>query len=1074
MAFDWISNLFSGGSAKGLSGTESEPLDDAVYYDSRLRKHTTQGDLVEDPYLLWSAGLKAHLSARNEGGSTDFTDVLIVISEDDWSRTFQRVSEPWTDTAGRLLGQEFEGFCQSGGIELIYASRGARFRILQDGGVDMEGGSFELASGEFITGLLPNTYAGTSPASRPVIAVHLNLPDVWEGYREVGRLHSDQVSFTIGNHWLDNFSHFTLREPALYRLQQYQDGNFVHIVDPDLQDRFSVVSNDEGGANVLTLMDSNGEAIAHLVLALLDSMVPEAPDMPASQPQIDLGGPSHAPAKQPSTGPSEPMLSLGHGSKTIVPESVQERIFTLRERGALLQKVHFRKFMQGYDVYLASNGALSTALMDRAATFQVRKNAVSLVVHKPDVLVDGRSAKLEAPIPLNGSTTIRVGPHELLYNDLNGHRSEGGWPYLGEILRPASSTHLVFGGVYKIGRDRRCKIQLPDEPQNDNIAWLPDLAHGATIRARSGEIPKSRFYTDSIMVASEHAEVDLTNDPKVTSVARHCYSYIRRGGEIISLVPSKQQGLRNSSLQSGDDLMIGNCLFQVSFAPEDAVGAVLQEAPPAVAPPKLTPEALAKAVSESGVVENTDDPPSDRSPNLIDEILSRPVRDTPPPKAPPEKVKEKEKAPSPPPLRGSLDELLSSRLSEDDSRSSGLDALLNERGIDKSGISSNFDALLGDRASDVPAAAGLGEDGAPPPALSLGQPASFDSLIGDTSPPQVLEIEGGDVAELPEDSADLPSILPRIDQIEAEDQLDESGEHYQLPSPETPRRGGADEFDVAAPAGEALDRPVPIKTYPQQKLPEPTEAKPAERAPLPSAKSVPMGAVGEIVAIGDEAGGVELARPGRLVLIGWALSGEAVLGNYRGCAGVIPETRYEDDQHFVRNEYVRLKVRGKRTKAEVLNEDEAKLLRGDDAVADVKDLSGVRIEIIRRDDEGDEDFSVFLELDDTVKLPDPRARLLAVDHSDDIVAALFVLGLPLRADRNIALGPVRVAAHFDGEGLKLSNYIDTYRKKDGYEPFFLKAGDSRFRTAPEDGSTIEMAPGDVLIAGSAVYRFEIV
>ncbi|HJN73852.1 MAG TPA: hypothetical protein QGF58_07970 [Myxococcota bacterium] len=1047
MAFDWISNLFSGGSAKGLSGPDSEPLDASDYYASRLRKHKSQGDLVDDPYLLWSDGLRAHLSARAEDGSTDFTDVVLIINEEDWSRTFQRVSEPWTDTAARLLGQEFDSFCQAGGLELPYASRASRFRIVQDGGAKMEGEDYALEAGEFITGLLPNIYAGASPASRPVIAVHLNLPDVWDGYREVGRLHSDQVSFTLGNHWLDNFSHFTLQEPALYRLQQHLDGNFVHIIDPDLQERYSVVSNDGTGANVLSIIDADGEAVAHLVLALLDSMVPDAPDMPASEPDVDVAASPAIDMPQPPVGLIEPISTLGHGSKTIVPESVQERIFSLRERGALLQKVHFRKFMQGYDVYVGPNGSLSTALMDRAATFQIRKDTVSLLVHKPDVLVNGRAAKLEQPTPLYGSTTIKVGAHELVYNDLSDHRPEHGWPYLGEILRPASSTHMVFGGVYKVGRDRRCKVQLPDEPQNDNIAWLPDLAHGATIRARSGEIPKSRFYTDSIMVASEHAEIDLTADPKVTSIARHCYSYVRRGREIIALVPSKQQGLRNTTLQSGDDLMIGNCLFEVGYAPEDG-GSVAPEAPPPPPPPKLTPESLAKAVSEPDV-ELVEDPPPDQ-PNLIDKILSRPAADRP--------------------ARGSLDDLLKSRISEDDSRSSGLDALLNERGVDKSGISSNFDALLGDRASDVPVAGGLGETGKAPPVPDLGKPASFDSLIGDTAPPQVLQIENEDpVGDLPEDSTDLPSILPRIDQIEAEDQLDESGEHFGLPSPESPRRGGQDEFDVADEGTGGLERVVPIKTYPQKQLPP---DKSEEKAPLPSAKSVPLGAGGEIVAIDDEDGGVELARPARLVHIGWTLSGEAILGNYQGCTGVIPETRYEDDQKFARAEYVRLKVRGRRAKAEVLNETEARLNKGDTSVSTVKDLAGVRIEIIRRDEEGDEDFSVFLDLDASVKLPDPRARLLAVDHSDDIVAALFVRGLPLRADRRIALGPIRVVAHFDGSNLRLQDYIDTYRKSDGYEPFFLKSGDDRFRTAPEDGGTISLSPGDLLIAGSAVYRFE--
>ncbi|MCP4809650.1 MAG: hypothetical protein GY884_30290 [Proteobacteria bacterium] len=1071
---DWINRLFSGGSAKGLSGTaESESLDDASFYAARMRKHSTQGDLVDDPYLLWSAGLKAHLIARAEEG-LDFTDVLVLVNEADFSRTRSRVSEPWTDAVSRLLGQELEQWCTSNAVELPYPSRGVQLRVLADGAAELGGEDYGLQQGEFITGLLPNVYAGHGPRSRPVIAIHLNLPDVWEGYREVGRLNSDQVSFTLGNHWLDNFSHFTLQEPAIYRLQQFNDGNFVHIIDPDLRDRYSVVSNDEGGANVLSIRDENGDAVAHMVLALLDSMVPEVAEQPAATPDLTAGPAIELPSISPPKKATDSLISLGHGSKTIVPESVQDRIFTLRERGALLQKVHFRKFMQGYDVYVDKTGALSTTAKTPAATFQVRAKSVQLVVHDPTVKVDARQVALDKPIPLKGSTRLQIGPHELQYNALSGHAAHPGWPYLGEILRPASSTHMVFGGTYRVGRDRRCKVQLPDEPQNDNIAWLPSLEHGATIRARSGDIPKSRFYTDSIMVASEHAEIDLSAEPKLACVARHCFAYVRRDDQIHALVPSKQQGNREIDLRPGDDLLIGNCLFQVGFPPGDDAGHAPM-APPPAPPPKLTAESLAKVVSDTNEVPSLTDATRDeelrraervaarneRGPNLIDEILSRPGG------------KDKKDG------RGSLDELLESRT---DDRASGLDALLNTRSEDNS-MSSNFDALLGDRGADVPAAGGLGEDGTEPPKPDLGPPVSYDSLLGDEPGPEL--VEGDDVDDLPEDSTDLPSILPRIDQIEAEEKMDDGGEVYGLPSPDSPRAGG--EFDVIeGGADNGTDRVVPMKVLPQESLPPPkpvtppvlpeaiSEAIPEAPTEVRPSQPITPTADGEVVWIDDEDGGVELARPARLTLVGWALSGDAILGNHRGCAGVIPETRYDEGQVFQPTDYFKLKIRGRRVKVSSLSED-GRIHQGDDVVSEAKSLDGVRLEVQKRDDDGDEDFSVFITLDAETALPDPRAKLLLIDQSEAVVDAICVRGLPLGADHDVELGPIRATARFDGSAVTLSGYLDSYKTSKGrYRPFLVKTGTGRFRTAPEDGRDIALAPGDFLIAGAAAYRFEIV
>lgn len=251
---DFISRILSSGRTQGLSGGAEvvvDPDPSAAFYVSRLRRHVAEGDYVADPALLWSTksygdrrgGLRAHIQAERGEGIASFTDVLVVVSQADARRAATQGGEPWTDRAARTLGEQFTDFCFHERFELLYGTRPLRFRLVADGGKEMLSQSFGLEPGEFITGLLPNLYVGPATRSRPVLAVHLNLPGVWEGYREVGRLYSDQIVFTLGRHWLDNFAHPALREPGIYRLQQYPDGSLVHVISPELQDRYFVRSD---------------------------------------------------------------------------------------------------------------------------------------------------------------------------------------------------------------------------------------------------------------------------------------------------------------------------------------------------------------------------------------------------------------------------------------------------------------------------------------------------------------------------------------------------------------------------------------------------------------------------------------------------------------------------------------------------------------------------------------------------------------------------------------------------------------------------------------------------------------
>lgn len=127
---------------------------------------------------------------------------------------------------------------------------------------------------------------------------------------------------------------------------------------------------------------------------------------------------------------------------------------------------------------------------------------------------------------------------------------------------------------------------------------------------------------------------------------------------------------------------------------------------------------------------------------------------------------------------------------------------------------------------------------------------------------------------------------------------------------------------------------------------------------------------------------------------------------------------------------------------------------------------------MRRDANLEPDFDVVLRFSRDANLPDPRARLLAIDDGDRLVMALFTLGLPLRSGRPVRLGPIHASLLFDGKAATVADYLGTYRTgATGFVPFFLRDPGASWRTFPEDGAPVVLPPGAEIIAGNAVYRF---
>ena len=592
-----FNRILGSGGTRGLS-RDVEPVlpadPQAAFFNDALRRHRAAGDLVADPGLIWHgdgkprSGLQGHLLAEARDGMVGASDVLLIINGDDWRKSFREVRVPWVERASSVLTQRVDDLFRVHGLSRVFPERPLGFRIIEDGGPEMNGSSLRLPPGVVVSGLLPNLHVDRGAGARPAVTVHLHLPGEWEGYREVGELHAEQLVFTLGGHWLDNFQHPGLDVPALYRLHHDGNGDFIHVINPEVKGRYRVTEQVRGtGPAVLRLEHADGEPVAWMLLQLSEDENPQAMVPPrrwaTTMSELDA-------AELAAQGPTpEPGLAAG---RSLVPRGMDGRLVTLHETGALLQKVHFARFMEGYDVYIDQGGHVSTDSVDPAAILHVRGREVSLEARDGGVGLNGEALPPGRTVFISGDARITVGEVSIEWRDLSGIRAPG-WPYLGELGRTGATSHVVSGQRHRIGRDAGCAVRLPDEPHNGNIVWRPELRSGGTIRSRNGDIPKSRFYIDSIMVASEHAELDLRDTPVLRSLARDCYSYVRRGGEIHPLHPQRRKGgVLEQDIQDGDEILVGNCVFRVSWqdaTPEASSEPVTSEELAAVSRPARRP-----------------------------------------------------------------------------------------------------------------------------------------------------------------------------------------------------------------------------------------------------------------------------------------------------------------------------------------------------------------------------------------------------------------------------------------------------------------------------------------------------
>jgi len=217
--------------------------------------------------------------------------------------------------------------------------------------------------------------------------------------------------------------------------------------------------------------------------------------------------------------------------------------------------------MRGYEVYLSEDGGISTSGEAVAAVLEVRASQASLVSKSKTLKVNSSKLEPGERVPLKGLCEIDFGNHRFFYKDLSRVNATG-WPYLGEIRRGGWQSHLPIGGRYTIGRDPGAWVRLPDLADNRNIHWTDDDAT-TSVTSRTGTFARKDFYTDSIMVASEHAVIDLSGGAVLENRAKHCHVYVRRASAIVSLMPTRKSGLHQFQIRAGDELLVGNCVFSV-------------------------------------------------------------------------------------------------------------------------------------------------------------------------------------------------------------------------------------------------------------------------------------------------------------------------------------------------------------------------------------------------------------------------------------------------------------------------------------------------------------------------------
>ncbi len=590
---------------RGLLGRAGEdehwPLIDTTpgsHFSGWARKWKAGGDLIAHPEYIWSdgylranAGLSEHfVQVAAAYGGRVLSDVLVILSKQDFRKSREDILNPWEARLTEHLDGAFSEMARKRSWLRIHPSRRLTVRVVEDGSAGVGGEDLELQPGEFATVLAPNLYHGPQEAdeegdaSRKMLEIFVRMPSrlgTVTPPRHAGTLYSDQLAFTVGNHWLDNDPVMGLECSALYTVHRYPGQRVGHNLGSQMVELLHLEPfRDEEGRDIIQVREQGGTGVILEVMLVPAAGSQEAVEMEARRRQEEEVAASEVEGGVAETLPT--LIPFDMGSVTVIPDPDPVPTLVLSERGFLLQKVHFPDSMLGYSVDVSPLGEVAPRLSQASARILVEGKDLYLVPLRADLLLDNlpqiqgrkiRLAKEEHRFAWGGSVE---GTIKTLLRPEDKH-----WPYLAEIRTPPRPSSLPYGEGYIIGRDKRTsQIPLSDRPGQDNILWRP-AAPGGEVKFQGGAM--ARVTTDAINVASRHAEIDLRGEePLVRSVSEKCATYVRRSDGSVHRLRATSSGGDSLSLLAGDELLVGNSLFRALLPGQPS--SPTREEPPSLRP----------------------------------------------------------------------------------------------------------------------------------------------------------------------------------------------------------------------------------------------------------------------------------------------------------------------------------------------------------------------------------------------------------------------------------------------------------------------------------------------------------
>jgi hypothetical protein len=547
-----------------LRWAEIDPHPSAAYAWTARRSRTDR-DLARQPDVIWSSapywaprdGLRAHLEhiADRVGGVP--SDAIVVLHPESWEATRRSLVRDWDRALCTVLAECWERLVTEHGLRKLSPSRPFRVEVRCDGDPRL-GASMNLGPAEFGTILSPNLYLGPGPGSEAVAEVFVRERG---GFRSIGTFWNDQVAFHVGAHALDNGRCPELLDSALYALvRRGPDDPLSHRVHPAVLDRVRVDVGESTLGQTVRLVDA-GRGVLLSELAIVPARSPNW-ELPATGERagVVVGGvgpdlPNLGPA--PAGATLLPGEGLPGGPISIVPDTLPVRGLVLSERAVLLQRVHFRKQMVGYDLDLDRGGRLGPRVTDPVARLEVRDDRVSLLALCRDLCLDG------TPLREGQRVSVGTGEHQGRWRGgearLQGvMRPDPKWPYLLRVELPRRSHPLPAGRPCVVGRDRKeADVALPDRPTPENIRWRDGQATGP-LDLPGGAVDRGTFRTDAIFVASRAAVLVAEGTGlRLTNPSQSCPVHV---------LPAQGECVRVGSggeapVAVGDEIWVGNQVF---------------------------------------------------------------------------------------------------------------------------------------------------------------------------------------------------------------------------------------------------------------------------------------------------------------------------------------------------------------------------------------------------------------------------------------------------------------------------------------------------------------------------------